>query len=342
MGIRSKNGAHFHVFLGPWKLKMTYRLQPDQLEFAATLLKAGHLVAFPTETVYGLGANIFLPEAIENVFQVKGRPSDNPLIAHVSSMEQIQAITQELPLVFFRLMESFFPGPLTIVVKRDPSVTKRVSAGMDTIAIRMPSHSIAKQLIALAGSPLVAPSANLSGKPSATQAEHVLEDFEGKIAAVVDGGKTEIGIESTVISLVSETPLLLRPGVISKERLEQVLETPLATQSFVDGGPLLSPGLKYRHYCPSTPLKLFYSVEEVYLYLTTRMHNKTMFLSRRPLLHLSLSHVTSFTLCAEDFYALLRLADKQHYDEIVIFCDLEVQQESGLMNRILRAYGKER
>ena len=205
----------------------TERLSPDQLQRAADLLKAGHLVAFPTETVYGLGAPIFSPEAIQSIFKVKGRPADNPLIAHVSSVEQVSRIALEIPEAFYRLAEVFFPGPLTVVLKRRPDVPSIVSAGLETIAVRMPSHPIALKLISLVDEPLVAPSANLSGMPSSTQAEHVLDDFDGKIAAVVDGGKTEIGIESTVINLLGETPILLRPGSISKEALEKVLGYPI-------------------------------------------------------------------------------------------------------------------
>lgn len=317
----------------------TERLNSHQLSRAAELLKQGQLVAFPTETVYGLGANIFLPSAVESIFKVKGRPSDNPLIAHVSSLGQIEQIAQDIPPIFYQLAEAFFPGPLTVVLKRSDLVPAVISAGLDTIAVRMPAHPLASQLISLCGTPLVAPSANLSGKPSATQAEHVLEDFEGKIAAVVDGGKTYLGIESTVISLIENHPILLRPGTISQEDLEKVLGSSIQLASSKRQGPALSPGMKYRHYSPQTPIKLFYSSELLEKHLREKHQSRRMLLASRPFLSLSLVNVDHFTLCSEEFYSSLRLADQQNYEEILVFCDESIQQQSGLMNRILHASG---
>lgn len=317
----------------------TERLSPDQLQRAAELLKEGRLVAFPTETVYGLGAPIFLPQAIQSIFKVKGRPADNPLIAHVSSVEQVSRIALEIPDAFYRLAEVFFPGPLTVVLKRRPDVPSIVSAGLETIAVRMPSHPIALKLISMVDEPLVAPSANLSGMPSSTQAEHVLDDFDGKIAAVVDGGKTEIGIESTVINLFGETPILLRPGSISKEALEKVLGCPVLEALTKQEGPALSPGMKYRHYCPRTPIKLFHSFEDVRCYLVASpQHKRRMFLSRQPL-QPQMQNVDHFSLSSQEFYSYLRQADQQGYAEIIILYDADVQKESGLMNRLLRAAG---
>ena len=317
----------------------TERLTPDQLQRAAELLKEGRLVAFPTETVYGLGAPIFLPQAIQSIFKVKGRPADNPLIAHVSSVEQVKRIALDIPESFYRLAEAFFPGPLAVVLKRRPDVPSIVSAGLETIAVRMPSHPIALKLISLVNEPLVAPSANLSGMPSSTQAEHVLDDFDGKIAAVVDGGKTEIGIESTVISLFGETPILLRPGFISKEALEKVLGCPVLVALPKQEGPALSPGMKYRHYCPQTPIKLFHSLEDVRCYLATAPQSpRKMLLSRLPL-QTQMANVDHFSLSSQEFYSHLRHADQHGYAEIIILYDAEVQKESGLMNRLLRAAG---
>lgn len=316
----------------------TLRLSPSQLQLAVELLKAGSLVAFPTETVYGLGASIFLPAAIEMIYKAKGRPADNPLIAHVSSLEQVKEIAIDIPPVFYRLVETFWPGPLTLVLKRHPDVPAIVSAGLNTIAVRMPSHPIARELISLAGTPLVAPSANLSGRPSSTCFEHVLEDFEGKIAAVVQGGKTEIGIESTVLSLIGDEPVLLRPGSISQKSLEDILGSPIAAPA-QHSGPVLSPGMKYRHYCPKTPIKLFHTLDAVIAYFRAAPHKRCMYLAKQPLPEYFplLQH---FPLSAPDFYALLRLADRDGYDEIVILGDEEVQSDSGLMNRILRASGQ--
>lgn len=318
-------------------MERTEKLSSAQLPRAAELLNAGHLVAFPTETVYGLGAQIFLPEAIQKIYRTKGRPSDNPLIAHVSSLEQIDQIAQEIPKIFYDLAEAFFPGPLTVVLKKRPTVPAIVSAGLSSIAVRMPSHPIALKLISLVNAPLVAPSANLSGKPSSTRFEHVWEDFEGKISAVVDGGPTEIGIESTVVSLLGETPVLLRPGLISLAEIQRVLGCPISTVNAVLNEPVLSPGMKYRHYCPTTPIHLFHSFEALRSHLSNNLPDKRrMLLAKDPLPFPNLDH---FPLSARDFYSLLRQADRDGYDEIIILSDEEIRRESGLMNRILRASG---
>ncbi len=238
-------------------------LSPEQVQRAAELIKAGRLVAFPTETVYGLGASIFDPEAIQALFQAKGRPSDNPLIAHVHSVSQVEEIAQEIPDDFYLLARQFFPGPLSVVLKKRACIPMIASGGLDSIAVRMPSHPIALALIASVGAPLVAPSANLSGKPSSTTLKHVLEDFDGKIAAVIDGGQTDVGIESTVISLLGPIPVLLRPGSVTKEAIEEVLGVTLQVVSSSSSGSVLSPGMKYRHYAPRTPIRVFYALEDL-------------------------------------------------------------------------------
>lgn len=307
---------------------MTIRLQPDELARAASLLKAGRLVAFPTETVYGLGARLFDQEAVQSIFTVKGRPSDNPLIAHISSLSQIELLAREVPAAFHRLADHFFPGPLTVVLKRREGVPSIVSAGSDTIAVRMPSHPIAREIISHLQEPVVAPSANLSGRPSATHSDHVLEDFDGKIAAVVMGGSTDIGIESTVIGLFDE-PVLFRPGSVSREQIEDVLKMPLASPQ---AGPLLSPGMKYRHYAPRTPIKVFTSLESLLMHLDDQVPK--MLLSRTPLQR---DNLDCYPLNAQELYASLRMADQKQYAEILILCDAHT--DPALMNRILRAAG---
>lgn len=196
-------------------------LLPDQLASAIASLKEGMPVAIPTETVYGLAAPIANPEAVEKIFAIKGRPSDNPLIVHVSSVAEAAELGENLPEIFFTLARTFWPGPLTLVVKKSALVPPIVSAGLDSVAIRFPSHLVARKIIEQVG-PVAAPSANLSGSPSPTKASDVLEDLEGKIAWIVDGGECVIGIESTVISLLQKTPILLRPGSILKEDLEKI------------------------------------------------------------------------------------------------------------------------
>ena len=221
---------------------MTRIFHESQIEEAVSLLRMGKIIAFPTETVYGLGASIFQPNAISEIFKVKGRPQDNPLIAHVSNLEQVELIAQEIPPTFYDLADRFFPGPLTVVLKKRECVPPIVSAGLQSIALRMPSHRIARKLIESLGEPIVAPSANISGTPSSTRCEHVVEDFKGKIAGVIDGGPAVYGIESTVISLIDDIPVLLRPGAVSLEQLEEVIGKPLLTPSALDLSTPLSPG----------------------------------------------------------------------------------------------------
>ncbi len=318
---------------------LTERLSSHELHRASQLIKQGALVAFPTETVYGLGAAIFNPSAIASIFKAKNRPIDNPLIAHISSLEQVAQIASEIPDSFYLLAQSFFPGPLTLVLKRNDKVSPIVSAGLDSIALRMPSHPIALKLISLVGEPLVAPSANLSGKPSSTQESHVLEDFEGKIAAVIEGGKTDFGIESTVISLLGETPFLLRPGAITKEQIEHALGRAVMIPSN-DRGPAMSPGVKHRHYTPKAAVKLFQTLEEIKHYLDEFPSSLPRMLLSLRSFSAELYRVDFYLLSTREFYSLLRLADQKKYQEILILCDQELRAQTALMNRLLHSAGE--
>ncbi|MDD2431411.1 MAG: L-threonylcarbamoyladenylate synthase [Firmicutes bacterium] len=224
----------------------------NQLDEAATLLKAGHLVAFPTETVYGLGADALNPEAVLKIFAAKGRPADNPLIVHVKEAEDALGLAFTNA-KFYLLAKTFWPGPLTMVLPRKPIVPNVTTGGLDTVALRCPRNTIALELIAKANTPLAAPSANRSGRPSPTEAFHVLEDMKGIIAGVVDGGHTGIGLESTVLDLTTDTPQILRPGGVTLEMLREVLpETDFAV--YHHGEKVKSPGLKYKHYAPKAPV----------------------------------------------------------------------------------------
>lgn len=317
----------------------TELLDPQKLAYAATLLKEGKLVAFPTETVYGLGARVFDPEAVLSIFKAKGRPSDNPLIAHVSSVAQVEVLAEQLPNSFYVLAEQFFPGPLTVILRRRSCVPSVVSAGLDSVAVRMPSHPIASELIQLVGEPLVAPSANLSGKPSATHPSHVLEDLSGKIAAVINGGKTEVGIESTVVSLLGDLPMLLRPGAIAKEAIEEALGLFLESCAFPSHAAVLSPGMKYRHYAPQTHVRVFQDCNELHTYLEARdAATRSMLLSVQPFSAV-FPLLDVFPLSAKEFYALLREADVQRYHEVLILCDDALRANVALMNRVVRAAG---
>lgn len=292
------------------------------IQEAAEKLKKGEIVAFPTETVYGLGAPIFYPEAIAKIFVAKGRPSDNPLIAHIAGIHDVLQIAVDIPVEFFLLYARFFPGPLTVILKKHPNVPAIVSGGMDTIAFRMPSHPVALQLIEAVGQPLVAPSANLSGKPSATEAAHVLNDFSGKIAGVIDGGPARFGLESTVVSLLTEMPVILRPGAISKGEIEEVLGKPVRYKESTDR--VISPGMKYRHYAPEARVRLFFNEKE----LNQNLSEESVVLARHPL---GKNHLL---LSSETLYRSLREADKSGYREILVLCDREIVSNIALMNRL--------
>ncbi len=313
----------------------TILLNPSQIGEAARLLRAGRLVAFPTETVYGLGAPIFLEEAVKEIFVAKGRPSDNPLIAHISHLDQVHQIAREIPEQFYRLATTFFPGPLTVVLKRHQDVPPLVSAGLDTIALRMPAHSLARELIDLVGVPIVAPSANLSGKPSATESTHVRFDFDGKIAAILDGGKTEYGIESTVVSLLGPKPVILRPGSIARDQIAKVLGEEVLVATEACQGSASSPGMKYKHYAPEARVRFFDRLE-LMVEATLNTNGKRQLVLSRVNPELGQDYIP---LSAAEFYRALRDADAQGYNEILIYCDEKIQGDEGLMNRVRRSAG---
>ena len=233
-----------------------YHDTSEEIAFAAALLRNGELVAFPTETVYGLGADARREESVRAVFAAKGRPADNPLIVHIAEIGQLYEIASEVPDIALRLAKAFWPGPLTMVLPKQDCIPEVTSGGLDTVGIRMPSHPTARALIKESGCPIAAPSANRSGKPSPTTAKHVMDDMEGRISAVLDGGQCSVGVESTVICFDdAETIHILRPGLISREDL-----APFAANVYVDpavfsqvaaDARVSSPGMKYKHYAPN-------------------------------------------------------------------------------------------
>lgn len=223
---------------------------------AAALLRAGEVVAFPTETVYGLGADATNEAAIAKIFQAKGRPSDNPLIVHVATKEQLNDLVQAYPAYVDTLITTFSPGPITYVLKRKNNVATNVTANLDTVGVRIPNNDVALRLLKEVDLPIAAPSANMSGKPSPTKAAHVYDDLHGKIAAIVDAMEAEVGVESTVVDCTGDVPLILRVGAITKEAIEAVVgEVRTLTKKEKTEKPK-SPGLKYKHYAPEVPLIL--------------------------------------------------------------------------------------
>ena len=229
---------------------------------AVTIIKNGGLVAFPTETVYGLGANGLDENAVPKIYEAKGRPSDNPLILHISEFDEIKNIVKEIPDTAVILADEFWPGPLTMVLKKSEIVPYRTTGGLESVAVRMPSNKIAREFIKMTGVPVAAPSANASGRPSPTKASHVLGDLDGKIDMVIDGGTVDIGLESTIVDVTGEIPIILRPGFITEEMLSEAIGRVQIDEAVKNLSPdnnlkPKAPGMKYRHYAPQGKMTIY-------------------------------------------------------------------------------------
>ncbi|MGC8924010.1 MAG: L-threonylcarbamoyladenylate synthase [Candidatus Micrarchaeia archaeon] len=303
-----------------------------ELKDAADLIRKGELVAFPTETVYGLGADAFNPYAIKKIFEVKDRPSDNPLIVHIASKKQLYKIADvpvHLKKIVDKLAAKFWPGPLTIVLKKKKSIADEVSGGLDTVAVRMPNNRIALALIKKAGVPIAAPSANISGKPSSTCFEHVFDDFDGKIAGIIKAKDCKIGIESTVVDIVSEPPLVLRPGGVTVEQLKKIIPNiKVARHKRVVKA--RSPGMKYRHYSPNAKVILFKgsAVKKMLKYKEQLEKNGKIVIVIKP---------EGSVRFSKRLFKLFRQCDKKHIDYILIQAIPERGIGLAIMNRIKKA-----
>ena len=247
---------------------------------AAAILRDGGLVAMPTETVYGLAADALNSDAVRRIFEAKGRPMDNPLIVHVADAQDIGrlGLAADFPDKAKRLASAFWPGPLTIIMKKGSVIPDEVSAGLDTVAIRMPSHPVARELMRVSGLALAAPSANTSGRPSPTTAKHVIDDMDGRVEAILDGGAAEVGVESTVITLATDVPRILRPGIITREELEAVIGEVEVDRAVLDrlenNEKASSPGMKYKHYAPRASLTLVRATDERFVRFVNRVYKK--------------------------------------------------------------------
>lgn len=238
------------------------QIEKESLVKAAEILKNGGLVAFPTETVYGLGGDGLNPEAAEKIYNAKGRPADNPLIIHIGDKKDLDKLTKEIPEMGRKLVEAFWPGPLTLIFYKSEIIPYSTTGGLETVAIRMPNHPIALELLKESGVKIAAPSANTSGKPSPTKASHVIEDLAGKIDMIIDGGEVEIGLESTIVDVTGDNPVILRPGFITKEMLEQVvglveIDKAILEKNQKSGIIPKAPGMKYKHYAPKGDLTIY-------------------------------------------------------------------------------------
>lgn len=240
----------------------------NDIEIAGSIIANGGLVAFPTETVYGLGANALNDEAVKSIYTAKGRPSDNPLIVHIAEKEDIAPLVEEVTPSAKALIDAFFPAPLTIILKKSALIGDTVSGGLDTVAVRMPQNEIARRLIKASGCPVAAPSANTSGLPSPTKAKYVIDDMNGKIDAIINGGDCEFGVESTVITLATDKPTILRPGAVTKEMLEEVIGEVEVASAVLEGMKndevAASPGMKYKHYSPNAKVIIVNASKEKY------------------------------------------------------------------------------
>lgn len=332
---------------------------PDEgaLAQAAAILRRGGLVAFPTETVYGLGAVIYNRVSVKNIFTVKGRPGDNPLIVHIYREEQIFELARETPAAAMVLARRFWPGPLTMILPKREGIPVEVSAGLPTVAIRLPSHPVARELLRLTDLPVAAPSANLSGRPSPTRGSHVITDLNGKIEMIIDAGPTGVGVESTVLDLTGLRPRILRPGGVTREMLEAVLgagavETPEALN---DSRPL-APGMKYRHYAPQAPLRLLTGETRViHTFLQERVdqarqagkkigvigydEDQGIPSCRTEVTFFSLGRRSNPAEGAERLFHLLRLCDQAGVDEIYAVAPPRTGVGEAVYNRLLKAAG---
>ena len=238
----------------------------EAIEEAAGVIRAGGLVGMPTETVYGLGANALDAKAVLSIFEAKGRPADNPLIVHVACVEDVAPLVREIPRAARLLMDAFWPGPMTLILPKADCIPREVSAGLDTVGIRLPSSDAARALIRASGCPIAAPSGNRSGRPSPTTAQHMLEDMDGRIPLILDGGACEVGVESSVIDATGETPVILRPGGVTPEMVQKVLGRVQVDEHVMsplqEGEAARSPGMKYKHYAPKAKTVIFEGAQE--------------------------------------------------------------------------------
>jgi L-threonylcarbamoyladenylate synthase len=320
---------------------------------AAKLISSGEIVAFPTETVYGLGANALDPSAISKIYQMKGRPSDNPLIVHIADMKTLRRLVSEISPRDMRIMKKFWPGPVTLVLKKSKIVPKITTGGLGTIAVRMPRNKIALALIKRSGFPIAAPSANISGRPSPTNASHVKDDLDGKVKMILDGGNTEIGIESTVIDMTLRTPVILRPGGISKESIEDEIGKVHFHDSLL--GPRTStkkinksPGMKYRHYSPNARVVIVEGsrirAKAKIIELTEKLKDegkKVSIMTASKSLKSNVDSVlymgNSLDTIARNLFANLRKADSDHIDVIVVQGIHYNNTGFAIMNRLKKA-----
>jgi L-threonylcarbamoyladenylate synthase len=324
---------------------------------AALLLRRGQVVAFPTETVYGLGAQATNPVAVRGIFVAKGRPADNPLIVHVADAGAAEPLTRGLDDRARALMAAFWPGPLTLVLPKSGIVPPEVSGGLDTVGIRLPAHPVARALIAAAGAPVAAPSANRSGRPSPTTASHVAQDMAGRIPLILDGGPCMVGLESTVLDITGDVPVILRPGGVTREMLQSVLGRVAVDAAVLaplePGSAIRSPGMKYRHYAPRAAVRVVTGQPPARAPRLCALYDAALARGLRPVILAPQEHAAGFggracrpwgsadapQQAASELFALLRALDEEGYDPILAEAVADAGIGLAVMNRLLRAAG---
>ena len=332
-------------------------IDQEKIKEAGELIAEGELVAFPTETVYGLGGDALRPDASAKIYAAKGRPSDNPLIVHVADFADLEKIAKKVPPQAKRLADAFWPGPLTMIVWKNDKVPYTTTGGMDTVAVRMPNHEVALELIRKSGCLIAAPSANTSGRPSPTEASHVAEDLDGKIAMIVDGGPVGIGIESTIIDLTEQVPMVLRPGYITVEMLEEVLQEKV----IMDPGIVASdditkpkaPGMKYKHYAPKAEMIIVDGQQDAVVEKINELVGQAKSQGKKVAVIATEEnkdyYQSDVVLCigkradedsvAKHLYSILRECDELSVDAIYSECLQTPRIGQAIMNRLLKAAG---
>lgn len=332
-------------------------IDTDVMEQAGKLIAEGELVAFPTETVYGLGGDALDPDASRKIYAAKGRPSDNPLIVHIADFDDMKRVAREVPEQAKKLADAFWPGPLTMIVWKSDAVPEATTGGMQTVAVRMPNHPVALELIRRSGCLIAAPSANTSGRPSPTEAQHVAEDLSGKIAMILDGGPVGIGIESTIIDLTEEKPMILRPGYITPEMLSEVLQEEVVIDPGIiaadDTRKPKAPGMKYKHYAPKAEMIIVDGAQDAVIHKINELTASKRAEGKKVAVIatdetkdrydaqviLSMGKRADEDAIAQHLYKILRECDELDVGEIYSECFQTPRIGQAIMNRLLKAAG---
>ena len=332
-------------------------INSELMDEAGALIAAGELVAFPTETVYGLGGDALAADASMKIYAAKGRPSDNPLIVHIADFEDMYRVGKNIPEAAKKLADAFWPGPLTMIVEKSDAVPCTTTGGMNTVAVRMPNHPVALSLIRKSGCLIAAPSANTSGRPSPSKASHVAEDLSGKIAMILDGGEVSIGIESTIIDLTEETPMVLRPGYITPQMLSEVLGEEVIMDPGIisddDTTKPKAPGMKYKHYAPKADMIIVAGDKDAVVSKVNELLADSASAGKRAAVIateetkseydcdtvLSIGYREDEDSIAHHLYSILRDCDELNVDVIYSECFSTPRIGQAIMNRLLKAAG---